>query len=211
LLKQPSRFANLRTAGRELAPSLVADQNDPNAIVLGIASGGTPVALEVAHFLNLPCDLILIRRLLIGPDGSHLCAINIAGETILDDGISVPATPATPLDHFLTEAVSSFNDRAKLCRGGRAPISLAHRKVIVVDCGIRSGSTMLAAIRALRRTEARRIIAAVPVSSMEGRAEVAPLFDEFICLMEPEQFVNAGFWYVDFGRPRDEEVGVLLG
>jgi len=211
LLKQPFRFPNLRAAGRELALHLVAYQNDPEAIVLGIASGGTPVALEVADYLNLPCDLVLIRRLLIGPDGAHLCAINVAGRTFLDDGIRVPATPLTPLDHFLREALSSLNDRAELCRGQRAHKNLAGRTVILVDCGIRTGSTMLAAVRALRRAEARRIIAAIPVSSTAGRAEVAPLFDDFIFLMQPEQFVNAGYWYADFRRPADEEVGSLLG
>ncbi len=210
MLKQPSRFPNLSTAGRELASQLVAYQNDPVAVVLGIASGGIPVAHEVANYLNLPFDLILIRRLLIGPDGSHLCAINVAGETMLDDGINVPPTPSSPVDHFLTEAVSSLNERAKLCRGGRSPMGLAGRTIIVVDCGIRTGSTMFAAIRTLRRTEAKRIIAAIPVSSTEGRAEVAPLFDDFVCMMQPEKFVNAGYWYSDFRRPADEEVGKLL-
>ena len=210
MLKQPSRFPNLSAAGRDLAPQLLKYAKDPHAIVLGIASAGVPVALEVAGYLNLSFDLILIRRLLIGPGGSHLCAVNVAGETMLDDGISVAATPSTPLDHFLSEALANFEERGQLCRDERAPTNLAGRTVIVVDCGIRTGSTMKAGARALRRTDAKRLIAAVPVSSMEGRAEVAPLFDEFVCLMQPEKFVNAGYWYSDFRRPADEEVGKLL-
>ncbi len=168
------------------------------------------MALEVAACLNLPLDLILIRRLLIGPDGSHLCAMSVCGATILDDGISLAEAPLTPLDQFLKEAISSLNERAQLSRRGKAPLNLSGRTVIVVDCGIRTGSTMKAVIRALRHTGPQRIIAAVPVSSIAAAAEVAPLFDEFICLMKPEEFVNAGYWYSDFSRPPDEEVGQLL-
>ena len=70
---------------------------------------------------------------------------------------------------------------------------------------------MSAAARALHKTDAKSIIGVVPVSSREGYAAVAPLFDELICLQKPAQFINAGFWYADFGRPSDEQIGELLG
>lgn len=211
MLKQPTRFPNLSAAGRELSPQLTEYKNDSNAIVLGIALGGVPVAREVANFLPAPLDLILIRRLLVGdPAGSHICAVNIAGTRILDDQISLPATPFTQQEHFLNEAIADFDRRAQLCRRGREPIELADQTLIVVDCGIRTGSTMKAAARALSKIKARRIVAAVPVSSVEGQAEVAPLFHEFVCLLQPENFVNAGYWYSDFRRPGDDQVGDLL-
>jgi putative phosphoribosyl transferase len=212
LIEQHGRFPNLSSGGRALAQAMITYQDAPDTIVLGVALGGVPLAREVANFLRAPLDLILIRRLLIGNEnGSHVCAVNVAGSMVLDDGITLTDTPSTPLEHFLSDAVADLQRREQLCRRGRAPFDLAERTLIVVDCGIRTGSTMKAAIRALRKTKAKRIIGAVPVSSREGYAEVAPLFDEFVCLMQPEQFVNAGYWYADFSRPGDDEVGNLLG
>jgi predicted phosphoribosyltransferase len=212
LIEQHVRFPNLSSGGRALAQAMITYQYTPDTIVLGVALGGVPVAREVAKFLRAPLDLILIRRLLIGnQNGSHVCAVNVAGAMVLDDGIVLTDTPSTPLEHFLSDAVADLQRREQLCRGGLAPFDLADRTLIVVDCGIRTGSTMKAAVRALRKTKAKRIIGAVPVSSREGYAEVAPLFDEFVCLMQPEQFVNAGYWYADFSRPGDDEVGNLLG
>src|SRR6266571_972613 len=211
LLKQVSPFSSLVTAGRELAPHLAAYENDPNAIVLGIALGGVPVAREVANFLNAPLDLILIRRLLIGDEvGSHVCAASVAGARILDDEITLSETPSTPLEHFLSEAVAGLDQRERVCRRGRSPIDVTGRTVIVVDCGIRTGSTMRVAARAVRRAEPKRMIGAVPVSSREGYQTIAPLFDDLICLIQPEEFINAGFWYSDFRRPEDDHVGDLL-
>jgi len=206
----PNRYPNLKTAGRELAPALEKYKEDAKALVLAIATAGVPVAVEVASALSLPLDLILIRRLLIADDGSHLCAVNVAGTTIRDEGTS-PDGQQTPKEIFMTEAIAAFGRREQLCRGGRPPLSLTDRTVIAIDCGIRSGSTMSAAARALRKTDAKSIIGVVPVSSREGYAAVAPLFDELICLQKPAQFINAGFWYADFGRPSDEQIGELLG
>ena len=212
MLKQASPFPNLSTAGRELAPQLVEYENDPDTIVLGIALGGVLVAREVANFLNAPLDLILIRRLLIGDEvGSHICAVNVAGSMILDDEITLSETPSTPLEHFLSEAVGGLDQREQVCRRGQSAIALTGRTVIVVDCGIRTGSTMRVAARALRRAKPKRMIGAVPVSSREGYQTIAPLFDDLICLMQPEEFINAGRWYSDFRRPGDDQVGELLG
>jgi len=211
LLKQPSPFPNLSAAGRELAPGLSEYKNDPDAIVLGIALAGVPVAREVANFLHAPLDLILIRRLLVGDRvGSHICAVNVAGARILDDEIRLSDTPSTPLEHFLSEALEGLDQREQLCRRGRSPIDLTGRTVIVVDCGIRTGSTMRVAARAVRATQPKRMIGAVPVSSREGYETIAPLFDDLICLMQPEEFINAGRWYSDFSRRGDDEVGVLI-
>jgi putative phosphoribosyl transferase len=205
------RYPDLSAAGRELAANLSQYKDREGTVVLAIALGGVPVANEVARFLNLPLDLILIRRLLVGDKPEdHICATNVAGETILDDRIALAATPSTPQETFLFEAIADFNRREHLCRRGRKPLSLADHTVLVVDCGIRTGSSMNAAARALRKTGAKSIVGAVPIASREGYAAVASSFDELICLQQPEQFVNAGFWYADFGRPGDDEVGELL-
>ena len=211
MLKQPSPFPNLSTAGRELSPGLADYENDPDTIVLGIALGGVPVAREVANFLNAPLDLILIRRLLVGDEvGSPICAVNVAGSTILHDEITLSETPSTPLEHFLADAITGLDQREQVCRRGRSPFVVTGQTVIVVDCGIRTGSTMRVAARAVRSARPKRMIGAVPVSSREGYQTIAPFFDDLICLMQPEEFINAGRWYSDFSRPEDDEVGELL-
>jgi putative phosphoribosyl transferase len=211
LIEQHGRFPNLSSGGRALAQAMISYQDAPDTIVLGVALAGVPVAREVANFLRAPLDLILIRRLLIDDDdGSHICAVNVAGSMVLDDQITLTETPSTPIEFFLNEALADFRRREQLCRRGRAPFDIAERTLIVVDCGIRTGSTMKATARALRKMSAKRIVGAVPVTSHEGYAEVAPCFDDFVCLMQPEQFINAGYWYADFSRPGDEEVGDLL-
>jgi len=134
----------------------------------------------------------------------------VAGSTILDEGIELTPNPSTPREYFLHDAVTELDQRALTCRQQRPPLSLADRNVLLVDCGIRTGSTMKAAVRTLRRLNPKRIIAAVPVSSREGFRAIAPLSDELICLAQPEQFINAGYWYRDFRRPGDDEVGELL-
>ena len=208
---EPNRYPDLTTAGRELAQSLIAYKDRPEVVVLAIALAGVPVAYEVAQSLNCPLDLILIRRLLVGAeDGPHLCAVNVAGTTFVDDGITLSDSPATPKEIFLAEAIAELGRREQLCRRRRTPLTLTDHTLIVVDCGMRTGSTMQAAARALRKTDAKTIIGAVPVASRESYATVAPLFDELICLKQPENFINAGYWYRDFRRPGDDEVGELL-
>jgi predicted phosphoribosyltransferase len=210
LLKHPSPYQNLRAAGRELGLA-VEPYRKEDPIVLGIAAGGVPVAHEVASHLRAPFDLILIRRLLApeGP-GSQVCAFNVAGSMIHDDGINVPSTPSSPLEYFLADALAEFERRVQLCRRSRPPLALADRTVLLVDCGIRTGLTMKAAVGALRKLEPKRIIGAVPVTSSEGFAVVVDLLDELVCLMRPEVFGNAGVWYRDFSRPDDAQTGKLL-
>lgn len=211
LLKPRKPFPDLRTGGGELSRQLESCRDLPDLTVLGIALGGLPVAHEVATHLKAPLDFMLIKRLLL-PDGpgSELCAVNVAGSMIIDDGVEIVRTPATPLEHFLADAVAELDQRAQTCRRGRPLLRLEDRTVILVDCGIRTGSTMKAALTALQKLRPKRIIGAVPVASREGYARIANLCDDLICLSLPEQFVNAGFWYTDFRRPGDDEVGDLL-
>src|SRR4030095_8391851 len=114
--KQPTPYPNLRAGGRELAPKLEA-YREANPIVLGIALAGVPVAHEVANYLGAPLDLIIIRRLLV-PEGpaSQLCAMNVSGSLVIDDGIKVPSAASTPLDYFLSDALAELSSRAPPCR-----------------------------------------------------------------------------------------------
>lgn len=207
------RFPNLRTAGRELAPTLTKYRNQDDVVVLAIALGGWPVAYEVATFLGAPLDVVIIRRLFApeGPVGSRICAVNIGGSMVIDETlIPLPAVPSTPVEYFVADAISELEQREQACRGGCPPFDLAGKTVILVDCGIRTGLTMQAAIDALRTKQPAKIIAAVPVSAAEGRLAVAGLVDELICLAEPEPFGHVGVWYTDFTRPDDDSLGQLL-
>ena len=206
------RFANLRSAGRELAVKLESYQERDDTVVLAILLGGAVVAHEVANSLGVPLDLVIIRRLFApqGP-GSQICAVNVGGSMVFDKEL-VPhtATPSTPVEYFVADAIGELKGREQTCRRGRSPIDLAGKAVILVDCGIRTGLTMQAAIEALRTERPAQIVAAAPVASLAGHAAVAGIVDELVCLAWPEPFGHVGLWYTDFNRPGDDSVGELL-
>ncbi len=209
---QVTPFPDLSSAGRELALKLARYRKGDNVVVLAIVLGGLPVAREVANFLRAPLDLVIIRRLLApqGP-GSQICAVNIGGSMVIDkELIPRPAVPSTPLEHFTNDAIVELSRREQNCRRGRPPTDLSGKAVILVDCGIRSGSTMRAAISALRTRGPARIVAAVPVASFGGHAAIASLADEIVCLARPRPFGHVGLWYKDFTRPGDDRVGEVL-
>lgn len=209
---QVTPFPDLSSAGRELALRLDVRREDDRVIVLAIVLGGVPVAREVANFLRAPLDLVIIRRLLApqGP-GSQICAVNIGGSMVIDEGlVPLTATPSTPLEHFTNDAIVELRHREQICRRGRPPAELAGKKVILVDCGIRSGSTMRAAISALRTMGPERIVAAAPVASLGGHAAITTLADQLVCLARPRPFGHVGLWYKDFTRPGDDGVGDVL-
>jgi putative phosphoribosyl transferase len=205
-------FPDLRGAGRDLAVKLGAYRGGSDVLVLAIARGGVEVGVEVARGLGLPLDLVLIRRLLAprGPE-TAVCAVNVGGHLFLDEELPAPpAVPESGLDYFLADALEEFAHREQLCRGGRTAIDLACEIILLVDNGICTGSTVLAAIRALRAKTAARIIVAAPVSSPEGGATVEAVADKLICLAMPRPFGHVGLWYADFKRPEDEQISELL-
>jgi putative phosphoribosyl transferase len=207
---QVERFASLRSAGVALSRSVESYRNTDDLLVLGIALAGAPVAREVATHLSAPLDLIVIRRLFVPQPGEQLCAVNVAGKTVLDEGVEINSEPSTPVEHFVAEALSELAARAQTCRRDRPLVPIQDCTVMIVDCGIRTGLTIKAAAGAVRRLNPKKIIGAVPVASREGHAAVVDLFDEFVCGGIPDQFINAGFWYLDFSRPQDDQVGALL-
>ena len=205
-------FANLSSAGSELAATFPRAGISKDVVVLGIVSAGVPVAVEVAKRLEASLDLIIIRRLLAprGP-GSQAVAVNAAGTLVVDDEIGPrPSKPQTPFDYFMEDALNGLARRAQVCRGERPPTELAGKPILIVDCGIRTGLTMQAAIGAVRTLNPARITAAVPVTSLDGRRAVETLADELIYLAAPEPFGNAGVWYKDFRRLGDDSISQTL-
>jgi putative phosphoribosyl transferase len=207
-----TRFPDLRRAGSELALRLSGYRSRDDVVVLAIVLGGVLVADEVATHLRAPLDFVIIRRLLVrdGPDGQE-CAVSVAGALVVDEELAAGATaPSSPLDYFIADALAGIAARQSICRRNRSALDVSGRTVVLVDCGIRSGSTMRAAIGALRTKSPASIVAAVPVASREGYATVKSLVDEFVCLAQPDPFPHVAYWYQDFGRPGDELIGDYL-
>jgi putative phosphoribosyl transferase len=205
-------FPDLRAAGRELAAQLETYRNREDAVVLALIMGGVLVGHEVAAHLRLPLDYVILRRLMVpnGP-GDPVCAVNVAGklETV-GDLPPQPQVPVTGLDFFLADALASLEQREKICRGGRVPLDLRNKTVIMIDCGMRSGQTMKTAIKAVRLSKPVSIVVAQPVASVGATATVKPEVDEFVCLGYPRPFGNVGVWYKDFSRPSEDQLSGLL-
>jgi putative phosphoribosyl transferase len=206
------KFPDLRSAGRELAARLDAYRGRADAFVLAVARGGVPVALAVAREIGLPLDLVIIRRL-FAPGGPHatVCAVNACGTLVLDEGVPPPvAAPRSAIEYFIADALEGLAQRAKTCRNERLPTDLSQKTILLIDNGIYTGSTMCAAVRALRTLGPARIVAAVPVTSPDGRAAVEAVADEMLCLATHDPFGHVGLWYKNFDRPEDEQIRALL-
>jgi putative phosphoribosyl transferase len=211
-VQQPARFPDLRSAGRDLALALEEFATRKDVLVLGLVLGGVPVAHEVAVHLDVPLDFLIIRRLLV-PDGpgSQVCAVNIAGSLVVDEAVMPPlAVPESPLDYFVSDALEGLARRARICRGNRPAVEIAQKTILLVDCGIRTGFTMRAAIRALRTKGPERIIAAVPIASPDSQAVIESIADGIVCRRWAHPFGHVGMWYKDFSRAADHQVSEML-
>jgi putative phosphoribosyl transferase len=207
------RFADGRAAGRALAEKLGDYAGREDVIILALARGGVGVGLEVSKRLDLPLDLVLIRRLLVprGPD-DPLCAASVAGASFVDEELSARAADAheAAFAGFLADALGELEERARACRGERAALDLAGKTIILVDNGVRTGSTMRVAVRAVRCVSPASIAAAAPVAAAEALDAVREAVEDFVCLASPEPFGHVGIWYADFTRPSDDEIRAML-
>ncbi|HEX8189438.1 MAG TPA: phosphoribosyltransferase family protein, partial [Pyrinomonadaceae bacterium] len=203
------RFVDARGAGGALAAALESYGGRADALVLALARGGAGVGLEVSKRLGLALDLVLLRRLFVtrGPLEPS-CAVSLAGSLFIDELDAPPGDPA--FGHFLEGALAELEAGARACRGGRPALDLRGRTVLLVDNGVRTGSTMLAAVRALRPRSPARIFAAAPVADAAALDGLSDAADEVVCLATPEPFGHVGLWYADFRRPHDAEIRALL-
>lgn len=206
------RFGNRREAGRALARALAAYADRPEVIVLGLPRGGVPVAFEVAQALRAPLDVFLVRKLGVpGHEELAMGAIASGGELVLNDEVVRGLGPT----HHEIEGVArrerqELERRERAYRGHRAAPRLEGRTVILVDDGLATGSSMRAAVRAVRRAVPHRIIVAVPVAPAETCEVLSREADHVVCLATPEPFLAVGLWYVDFAQTTDDEVRALL-
>jgi putative phosphoribosyl transferase len=206
------RFRDAREAGRALAAALIKYEGRDDVFVLALASGGVHVAAEVAARLGAPLDVVLIRRLFMTRGvGDPVCAFVVGGILFLDEGVPPRAdSPASGAEFFLADALDGLARRERECRGARPPVELARRTVLLVDNGVYTGSTMLAAVRAVRAFDPARVVAAAPVASPESVEAVEAATDEFVRLECPHQFGHVGMWYEKFERPDEARIRETL-
>jgi erythromycin esterase-like protein/adenine/guanine phosphoribosyltransferase-like PRPP-binding protein len=184
-----------------------------DVIVLGLPRGGVPVASEIARALGAPLDVFVVRKLGVpGHEELALGAIASGGARVVNRRL-VEAL-AIPADHLAAIEAKQSRElvrRERDYRGERPPPDLARRTVILVDDGLATGSTMLAAIRAVLQEHPARVVVAVPVAPQDVGAALGHKADEMICLLTPADFQAVGSWYDDFSQTSDAEVRALLG
>lgn len=204
-------FQDRSDAGRQLARQL-AGLKGRDIVVLGLPRGGVPVAYEVAAALDAPLDVILVRKLGV-PFQPELAmgAIGEDGVRVVDEDI-VRRAGVSPveLNDVEQRERAELERRAVRFRGDRPPVSLTGRTAIVVDDGIATGSTALAACRVARAHGAAHVVLAVPVASPSSLARFRGDVDAIVCLEAPGGFAAVGEWYVDFSQTADAEVLSLL-
>ena len=205
-------FRDRTQAGRRLSRKLAHYADRADAIVLALPRGGVPVGYEVAKALRAPLDVFLVRKLgAPGQEELAMGAIAAGGVRVLNDEV-VRALGISPrvIDSVAARELRELERRDQLYRGRRPAPRVAGRTAILVDDGLATGSTMRAAIQALRQKEPGRIVVAVPVAAAPTREELSSLVDEMVCYATPEPFYSVGFWYDDFSQTTDDEIRDLL-
>jgi len=206
-------FVDRLEAGRSLAEA-VSRLNLAEPVVLALPRGGVPVAAEVARALNAPLDLLMVRK--IGaPYQSELAIGAVANgptrQLIVDPQmVALTGADQAYVDRVAAEQLREIERRRAIYMAGRAPVALAGRSVVVVDDGIATGSTMRAALAAVRRSNPARLVLAVPVAPPDTVHALRSLVDDLVCLAQPEPFRAVGLHYRDFPQVGDEEVVQLL-
>jgi predicted phosphoribosyltransferase len=205
-------FVNRRQAGTVLAGLLKHYADRPDVLVLALPRGGVPVAFEVAQSLSAPLDVFVVRKLGVpGHDELAMGAIATGGVRVLNnDVVEYLALSDDVIDGVMAREIKELERRERIYRGDYTPPVVHGHTVILVDDGLATGSTMRAAVTALRKQQPARIVVAVPVASPEAHEGIGSEVDEIVCAATPRSFLGVGRWYQDFSQTSDEEVHELL-
>jgi putative phosphoribosyl transferase len=205
-------FRNRADAGRRLAAELRQYAHRPDAIVLALPRGGVPVGAEIANELGLPLDVFVVRKLgLPWQEELAMGAVASGGVRVLDqDLIRVARVSEADVQRVTEQELRELERRQALYRGDRPFPDLRGKIGILVDDGLATGSTMRAAVAALRQEGPSKIVVAVPVAAPETCDAFEAIADEIVCAETPEPFQAVGLWYEDFSQTTDDEVHELL-
>ena len=205
-------FEDRADAGLMLAGKLAAYSGRHDVIVLGLPRGGVPVAAAVASALKLPLDVFVVIKL--GTPWQQELAMGAVAEggvQVLDLSLmKLIRISEQEMQRAVAAAWKELESRTSLYRGGRPPLERTAKTVILADDGIATGCSVLAAIAAIRRQGAARVVVAVPVAPASGCSAIRMEADEFVSVAEPEMFLSVSQWYRDFAQVSDEEVQRLL-
>ena len=207
-----TQFKNRIEAGQALATRLTSFANRPDVLVLALPRGGVPVAAEVAKKLNAPLDVFVVRKLGM-PDHPELAmgAIATGGVRVINrdmvDGLQIPELV---IDAVAAQEQEELARRQHAYRDDLPAPRVRGKTVILVDDGIATGSTMIAAVAALRQLGAGRIVVAAPVIARSTFYQIHNAADEVAAVIAPQEFYGVGQWYEDFSQTTDDEVRQLL-
>jgi putative phosphoribosyl transferase len=206
-------FKDRATAGAGLASRLIAmDVSQP--VVLALPRGGVPVARQVADALHAPLDLVLVRKIGVPWQPELAAAAVVDGEeanvVLNEEVMGLTEIGMDQIQARANEELLEIERRRTVYLGDRAPVPLEGRTAILVDDGIATGTTVRAAVVALRRRNPSRIVLAVPVAAAETLAALRGLVDDIVCLATPEPFGAIGYYYRDFHQLSDKEVSRLI-
>jgi putative phosphoribosyl transferase len=205
----PQPFANRSAAGIQLARAVQQQTTRTPGLVLGLPRGGVPVAYEVVRVLGAPLDVMPVRK--IGMPGNSELAIGaIAGRTVVRESNLSIYVSTHDFEELARRQRAELRRRERLYRAGLPPLSLKGMEVLLVDDGLATGCTMLAAIREARRLRADLVLVAAPVASDSADALVRAEADKTIILETSAELSSVGDWYDDFSQVEDSEVCELL-
>jgi predicted phosphoribosyltransferase len=205
-------YLDREDAGKKLAAALHKYQGQNDVVVFGLPRGGVPVAFEIARQLEAPLDILVVRK--IGLPGQPELAMGAvaSGGVIIRNEHVIRAVRIGPdrFDAAVEAARAELTEREAALRGTGLSVDPTDKTVIVVDDGMATGSTMRAAVEALRTMQPARIVIAVPVGAPEVVDQLGAIADEVVCLLTPRNLVAVGAWYRNFGQTTEMEVRRLL-
>ena len=206
-------FRNRQHAGELLAGQLGRYRGQPETVLLALPRGGVPVAAVLARELMLPLEVLPVHKL-GAPRQPELAIGAVAGDdlVVLDDhAIASMGISAAEIDAAIARERAELARRERAYRGERAPIALSGKTVILVDDGLATGYTMLAAARLVRRQVPARVVVAVPVTPRDTLEMLRAEVDEVVCVEVPRKMLAIGMFYGDFSQVSDEQVREALG
>lgn len=203
-------FADRRQAGLALAKRLGALPGLRGAVVVALPRGGVPVAAEVARALGAPLDLLLVRKIGVPWQPELAVAAVAEGEPaaiVIDDEVQrLTGVDSAWIENQAARELNEIARRRHVYLGDRPRVRVEGRTVIVVDDGLATGTTMRAALKALRRAHPARLVMAVPVAPADTLAALRTEVDDMVCLEQPQPFHSVGQHYIDFRQVEDDEV-----